>query len=407
MIKCSKCNFENPDDAFYCSSCGKQLNEERAAKEEAEQEYLCPRCGARFVGKQKFCNNCGLEFNWPEGDFNAVPIKAEKSKKAKANKPAKEHKEIGFGVFDYITYGLSLLAIVLTIIAVWLPFAKVLGVSSSELGCKFWFGTFWDLAGYNKYVGYPSFIFFLIAVLCALGFGGYTITTSIMGMLKKRPYDKETFTILAVVPSLVYMSSYYGMAYSEVSGVSVTSFGPGYILALIATIIAFGAIVAKKIYKHIVTKDKDIAPLILDGLSFVFAMVCVIILPLGAVSKASGSSMSIASYLPTLLANHFSSEVEIYSVLTFVFYTIGLLVLGYSLIGYTINETKADRIANMVIIGLGVVAAALVILFASLLFDELFTAKLHIGYAPIVVCVFSALSLSALITKSALISKRA
>ena len=143
MIECSKCNFKNADDAVYCASCGKPLNEEKALKEETEQEYLCPRCRVKFIGKKKFCDKCGLEFNWPEGDINAIPIKLKKTKKEKVDHKVKKHIDISFGVIDYIFYGFTFLAIILAIVGVWLPFGKVLNVSSSELGCKYWFDNFW------------------------------------------------------------------------------------------------------------------------------------------------------------------------------------------------------------------------------------------------------------------------
>ena len=50
---------------------------------EKNQVYYCPKCGSKFVGKIKYCNNCGLEFNWPKGDFDAVPIKKKGAIKSK------------------------------------------------------------------------------------------------------------------------------------------------------------------------------------------------------------------------------------------------------------------------------------------------------------------------------------
>jgi len=46
-MKCSKCQFENPDDAQFCIECGNPM------------EFHCPKCGAITPPKGKFCKACG------------------------------------------------------------------------------------------------------------------------------------------------------------------------------------------------------------------------------------------------------------------------------------------------------------------------------------------------------------
>ncbi|MEJ2363097.1 MAG: adenylate/guanylate cyclase domain-containing protein [Deltaproteobacteria bacterium] len=52
-MKCSKCQFENPEKAKYCVQCGKILG------------FHCYKCGAVTPGGAKFCMECGHRFKEP------------------------------------------------------------------------------------------------------------------------------------------------------------------------------------------------------------------------------------------------------------------------------------------------------------------------------------------------------
>ncbi|MEJ2135309.1 MAG: adenylate/guanylate cyclase domain-containing protein, partial [Desulfofustis sp.] len=50
-MQCSKCDFDNPDQAKYCGGCGDKL------------EILCPQCNYINPLNHKFCNECGQKFS--------------------------------------------------------------------------------------------------------------------------------------------------------------------------------------------------------------------------------------------------------------------------------------------------------------------------------------------------------
>ena len=52
-MKCSKCKFENPDNAKFCIECG------------APREFHCPRCEAITPATGKFCMECGHSLAGP------------------------------------------------------------------------------------------------------------------------------------------------------------------------------------------------------------------------------------------------------------------------------------------------------------------------------------------------------
>jgi class 3 adenylate cyclase/tetratricopeptide (TPR) repeat protein len=52
-MKCTKCQFENPEKAKYCVQCGKILG------------FHCYKCGAVTPGGAKFCMECGHRFKEP------------------------------------------------------------------------------------------------------------------------------------------------------------------------------------------------------------------------------------------------------------------------------------------------------------------------------------------------------
>ena len=48
-MKCSNCNFENPDGAKFCQECGRGL----------KTTITCPKCHAEYEQGAKFCQQCG------------------------------------------------------------------------------------------------------------------------------------------------------------------------------------------------------------------------------------------------------------------------------------------------------------------------------------------------------------
>lgn len=53
-MKCPNCNEEIDDNARFCESCGKKLND--------ESTIYCPKCGELTKSNVSFCSNCGHKF---------------------------------------------------------------------------------------------------------------------------------------------------------------------------------------------------------------------------------------------------------------------------------------------------------------------------------------------------------
>ena len=53
-MKCPNCNEEIDDNARFCESCGKTLND--------ESTIYCPKCGELTKSNVSFCSNCGHKF---------------------------------------------------------------------------------------------------------------------------------------------------------------------------------------------------------------------------------------------------------------------------------------------------------------------------------------------------------
>jgi len=51
MVLCTRCNFQNPQTAKFCSNCGAPL--------QTAGSPTCPKCGALNPAGAKFCINCG------------------------------------------------------------------------------------------------------------------------------------------------------------------------------------------------------------------------------------------------------------------------------------------------------------------------------------------------------------
>jgi len=61
-MKCSKCQFENPEGSKFCLECGDQL------------ENKCPNCGQVLLTAAKFCNECGHKMQEVQEPEKAEPV---------------------------------------------------------------------------------------------------------------------------------------------------------------------------------------------------------------------------------------------------------------------------------------------------------------------------------------------
>ncbi|MFC1895307.1 adenylate/guanylate cyclase domain-containing protein [Thermodesulfobacteriota bacterium] len=53
-MKCTNCEFENPERAKFCGGCGGKLS------------LICPQCGFENTPENRFCNECGQDLTSPE-----------------------------------------------------------------------------------------------------------------------------------------------------------------------------------------------------------------------------------------------------------------------------------------------------------------------------------------------------
>ena len=74
-MKCTKCQFENPNNAKFCIECGAPI------------EFHCPQCGAMTPGTGKFCMDCGHRLSRPAENPSADISFDEKIKKIKKYLP--------------------------------------------------------------------------------------------------------------------------------------------------------------------------------------------------------------------------------------------------------------------------------------------------------------------------------
>ena len=68
-MQCSKCQLENPSDAFFCGKCGNKLS------------IICPQCSSENNPGNKFCNECGQNLTQPTESAPKEPSFDEKLEK--------------------------------------------------------------------------------------------------------------------------------------------------------------------------------------------------------------------------------------------------------------------------------------------------------------------------------------
>lgn len=415
MIKCSKCYFENEDDANFCSSCGKPLDEEKAAQKEANQQYECPKCGHKFVGKPKWCSNCGLEFKWPEENMDNVPIKVRNQEatrkttvKLSIEKAPKEkvQSEKGFGIFDIIAYGVTLGAILFALIGVWLDSTSVPLVSTNQsFGVSFWFNELWKLKAPAANIMYGIFALFILAALCVIGFGIVTIIKSIIGLIQKRPYNLQKWSVVAIIPVIVYFATFRSTLYTKSTLVG-TKMGSGYILTLISVIFLMIAIIGYKIVNSIKNKNFNIAKAILESAVTLFVLLALVIVPLAGYKTNGGEAGTLDLCLEIYSLERYSSACEMWNILTMASFFAFVILLGITLIQTTIIDlTKANNV-RMSMISTAMAVGIFSIVAHCCLFDELGSSlSLSIGFAPILSLIFVVMGLGCLIAKVVLDKK--
>ncbi|MBQ7342360.1 MAG: zinc ribbon domain-containing protein [Alistipes sp.] len=62
-MKCSNCNFENPDGAKFCQECGREL----------KTTVTCPKCHAEYEQSAKFCQQCGTSLTGATATEQVTP----------------------------------------------------------------------------------------------------------------------------------------------------------------------------------------------------------------------------------------------------------------------------------------------------------------------------------------------
>lgn len=421
MIKCSKCNFENEDDAKFCASCGKPLDEEIATEEKNNQEYECPKCGRHFVGQQKWCSGCGIEFNWPEGGLDNVPIKVQGHKKA--DKPAskqnlekatKENQSESkkFNLFDVIAYAITLGAILFALIGVWLDSVSVPNLGTTQsLGVSFWFNEFWDMPKSASYPYVGDFILFLIAVICILGFGTVVVVKSIKGLVQKKQYNCQIYALFAVVPVLVYFAAFRSLLNESITSYGTTistKMGGGYILSLLSIIFLMIAVLGYKIAGNINNKTISVGKTILELCVAVCTLLAVVILPLaGAKVKSAGSTGTLLMCSVVYIRpDSFSEACEIYSGITIAAFYCAVVLAGFALTQIALPDSSKNNNIRMTMVSTAFAIIVGLIVSSCLLIGELDPkGDTSIGFAPILSLIFVAGALSCLIAKDVLDKK--
>ena len=59
-MQCPKCQFENREEAQFCSECGHKF------------ELSCPDCGNPIRASSKFCDGCGCKLEAPLETYDTV-----------------------------------------------------------------------------------------------------------------------------------------------------------------------------------------------------------------------------------------------------------------------------------------------------------------------------------------------
>ena len=74
--RCSACGSTQPQDANFCSNCGRPMPESAPEIEDSfeDEEQYCSICGAMRQGESKFCAVCGEAFDHEDDN---LPVPAE------------------------------------------------------------------------------------------------------------------------------------------------------------------------------------------------------------------------------------------------------------------------------------------------------------------------------------------
>ena len=84
-MKCSQCDYQNPDDSKFCGECGNKL------------ELICPNCNCQNPPNHKFCNECGQNLS-----ADSQPIQSVSTSIPEDEKLTKIQKYLPEGIADKI-----------------------------------------------------------------------------------------------------------------------------------------------------------------------------------------------------------------------------------------------------------------------------------------------------------------
>lgn len=316
MIKCSKCGTECTDKASFCPNCGKSLAEEREAVLSETRTYKCSKCGAVFKGKKAFCENCGTKLSF-EGETLPPAAPKEEPKEETAQKV---EKPAGFGkatkIVNIILYSISFLAILFSLISVWLDFGAYSSVLSygmpSELGISFFFDTM--LEEESLIVCFVvAFATFLVTTVMTYIFGIIALVKQIKTGAKKEFKVVSKPLCLTVLLPLMSQILSYAVLYSNIEEFGIVikeEVGAGLTLSLISVAILFTIIVVYHVFNNINSK-KDIVPAIFKCVIALFFLIAARYAFEGAISLDTGfSSMSAKANVSFLANNSWSTLVN-------------------------------------------------------------------------------------------------
>jgi len=107
---CLNCGKELPEDAKFCSGCGKQIE---AKKEETiNKGSVCSSCGEKLIQGNKFCFKCGTAINTAQGITNIQSYRDQPSLTTQYVSKPRDNLLIVMIVLSVITFVLSVWVVI-------------------------------------------------------------------------------------------------------------------------------------------------------------------------------------------------------------------------------------------------------------------------------------------------------
>lgn len=428
---CTKCGYDNAEQAVYCIHCGHRL----------DGQITCPHCKTLNPEEAKFCMACGKSLA-----EDAQP--AEESIPAPAPQAQDKKKADWRKILKFCGGGSAMLGILFTLIFVFcIGFrARAIGdasqtgiVSSSEFFYVYFGKVYANIAKtlsglgnvtlkksiYLATDGYVNAILGTLAsaavIVCVLTFSGIAIYRFVLFCKGKktksyfRPAATAYFSFLVGSCSLLALNQ-MSISYSGVSA-SVTLNGATVAGAVLGAIFLFVGIAL-----NLATKGKELLNkerlcnyiTSVVGLDLIFVLL--IFFPLAGI-KATDSGVSLAagtSYWMQLLAIEYISDgitapiaQSILAIVTRVVQLVSILLVGILAVRFTRNllRKNSKKVLSVAIPALIFSAAYLVltVLFSQLCKVPLEMEETAFSYAPAIVCfVFTLFALAASIVNTVL-----